>query len=165
MSTKYSKFNSILTFSKESTETGRCTSSPSTPHFPYLSFPFLSQPSGSTLYIDFIRMLSVSLTSLMCACSLSQDTFSCFTRSTNIHYLQNVLYSVDVAVSLITFLSVPAPGSTQIIDFTRIVLSLCVKDHFTHEPNAKTMKCPKPVSRHLQTHVVWSRTLKCSVNS
>jgi hypothetical protein len=26
-------------------------------------------------------------------------------------------------------------------------------------------KCPKAVPTHLQTHVVWSQTLKCSVNS
>jgi hypothetical protein len=46
------------------------------------------------------------------------------------------------------------------------------KGHFTHEPRAMTMKlrklkrtCPKAVPRHLQNHVVWSRTLKCSVKS
>ena len=47
-----------------------------------------------------------------------------------------------------------------------------LKGHFTHEPRAMTMKlwepkrkCPKAVPRHLQNHVVWSRTLKCSVMS
>ena len=46
------------------------------------------------------------------------------------------------------------------------------KRHFTHEPRAVTMKlrepnrkCPKAVPTHLQDHVVWSRTLKCSVKS
>ena len=44
------------------------------------------------------------------------------------------------------------------------------KGHFTHEPRVMTMKlweperkCPKTVPRHLQNHVVWSQTLKCSV--
>ena len=44
--------------------------------------------------------------------------------------------------------------------------------HFTHEPRALTMKlwepkrnCPKVVSWHLRIHVVWSRTLKCTVKS
>ena len=42
----------------------------------------------------------------------------------------------------------------------------------THEPRAVTMKlwepkrkCSKAVPTHLQNHVVWSRTLKCSVKS
>ena len=42
--------------------------------------------------------------------------------------------------------------------------------HFTHDPRAVTMKlwepkrkCPKAVLSHLQNHVVWSQTLKCSV--
>ena len=46
------------------------------------------------------------------------------------------------------------------------------KGHFAHEPGAVTMrlwepkwKCPKAVLRYLQNHVVWSRTLKCSVKS
>ena len=46
------------------------------------------------------------------------------------------------------------------------------KGHFTHEPRAMTMKlwepknkCPKAVPRHLQNHVVWLPTLKCSVKS
>ena len=46
------------------------------------------------------------------------------------------------------------------------------KGHFTHGPRAVTMKlwepkrkCPNGVSTHLQNHVVWSRTLKCSVKS
>ena len=45
-----------------------------------------------------------------------------------------------------------------------------VKGHFTHEPRAVTMKlwepkrkCPKVVPTHFQDHVLWSRTLKCSV--
>ena len=45
------------------------------------------------------------------------------------------------------------------------------KGHFTHEQRAMTMKlrepkrkCPKAVPRHLQIHVVWSWTLKCSVS-
>ena len=44
------------------------------------------------------------------------------------------------------------------------------KGHFTHEPRAMTMKlwepkrkCPKAIPSHLRNHVVWSRTLKCSV--
>ena len=44
--------------------------------------------------------------------------------------------------------------------------------HFTQEPRAVTMKlwepkrkCPKAVPIHLQSHVLWSRTLKCSVKS
>ena len=46
------------------------------------------------------------------------------------------------------------------------------KGHFTHEPQAVTMKlwepqkkCPKAVPTHLYNHVVWSQTLKCSVKS
>ena len=46
------------------------------------------------------------------------------------------------------------------------------KGHFTHEPRAVTMKlwepkrkCSKAIPTHLQNHVVWSRTLKCSVES
>jgi hypothetical protein len=46
------------------------------------------------------------------------------------------------------------------------------KGHFTHKPRAVTMKfwepkrkCPNPIPTHLQTHVVWSRILKCSVKS
>ena len=45
-----------------------------------------------------------------------------------------------------------------------------LKGHFTHKPRAVTMKlwepkrkCPKAVPTHLQNHVVWSQTLKCSV--
>ena len=44
------------------------------------------------------------------------------------------------------------------------------KAHFTHEPRAVIMKlgelkrkCPKAIPRYLQSHVVWSRTLWCSV--
>ena len=47
-----------------------------------------------------------------------------------------------------------------------------LRAHFTHEPRAMTRKlwepkrkCLKAVPRHLQNHVVWSRTLKCSVKS
>ena len=46
------------------------------------------------------------------------------------------------------------------------------KGHFTHEPRAVTMKlwepkrkCPKAIPTHLQNHVLWSRTLECSVKS
>ena len=46
------------------------------------------------------------------------------------------------------------------------------KGHFTHEPRVVTMKlwepkrkCPKAVPTHLQNHVVWSQTRKCSVMS
>ena len=46
------------------------------------------------------------------------------------------------------------------------------KGHFKHESRAVTMKlwepkrkCPKAVPTHLQNHVVWSWTLKCSVKS
>ena len=44
--------------------------------------------------------------------------------------------------------------------------------HFAHKPRVVTMKlwepkrkCPKAVLTHLQNHVVWSRTVKCSVKS
>ena len=44
------------------------------------------------------------------------------------------------------------------------------KGHYTHEPRAVTTKlwdpkrkCPKAVPKHLQTHVMWSWILKCSV--
>jgi hypothetical protein len=44
--------------------------------------------------------------------------------------------------------------------------------HFAHEPRAVTMKlweperkCLEAVPRHLQNHVVWSWTLRCSVKS
>ena len=44
------------------------------------------------------------------------------------------------------------------------------KGHFTHEPRAVIVrlwepkrKCPKAVPRHIHNHVVWSRTLECSV--
>ena len=50
--------------------------------------------------------------------------------------------------------------------------ALCPKDHLTHVLRVVTMKlwepkrkCPKAVLRRLQTHVVWSRTLKRSVKS
>ena len=50
--------------------------------------------------------------------------------------------------------------------------NLLLSGLFTHEPRAVTMKswepirkCPKAVPRHLQNHVLWSRTLKCSVKS
>ena len=43
---------------------------------------------------------------------------------------------------------------------------------FTHEPRAVTMEllepkieCPKAVQRHFRSHVMWSRTLECSVES
>ena len=46
------------------------------------------------------------------------------------------------------------------------------KGHFTHEPRALTMrvwepkrKCPKAALRHLQSHVMWSQTCKCSVKT
>ena len=46
------------------------------------------------------------------------------------------------------------------------------KAYLTHEPRAMTMRLREPkrkyakaVARHLQNHVVWSRTLKCSVKS
>ena len=54
--------------------------------------------------------------------------------------------------------------------FDTIIISS--KGHFTHEPRAVSMKLwrpkrkrPKAVPRHLQNHVVWSRTLECSVKS
>ena len=50
---------------------------------------------------------------------------------------------------------------------------LATKGHFTHEPRAVTVqivRAQKKVSEvvwptHLQIHVVWSRTLECSVKS
>ena len=65
------------------------------------------------------------------------------------------------------------------IYFTQACVYMCVyiyiyikhiKGHFTHKPRAMTMKfwkpkrkCLKVVLTHLQNHVVWSQTLKCSV--
>ena len=52
------------------------------------------------------------------------------------------------------------------------VMTISIKGHFAHEPRAMTMKLwepkrkwPKAVPIHLPTHVVWSRTFKCSAKS
>ena len=51
-------------------------------------------------------------------------------------------------------------------------LPLLTRGHFTHEPRAVTVKlwepkrkCSKAVPTRLPNHVVWSRTLECSVKS
>jgi hypothetical protein len=62
--------------------------------------------------------------------------------------------------------------SLSLINLLNFSSTLKSKGHFTHGPRAVTMKVWEPkrkflkaVPRHLQNHVVWSRTLKCSAKS
>ena len=86
---------------------------------------------------------------------------------------------VDALISYLPFILVI--GHTQrtsgpvhrlcfIKDVACKVAWMGLRGHFTHEPRAVTMtlwepkrKCPRPSQTHLQNHVVWSRTLQCSV--
>ena len=68
----------------------------------------------------------------------------------------------------------PLPPNSWLSRCHPLISKLCMwvnnKGHFTHEPRSATIKlwepkrkCPKAVPRHLQNHVMWTRTLKCSV--
>ena len=63
-------------------------------------------------------------------------------------------------------------GIIHHMQFCKIFKHQDSKGHFTHKPRTMTMKlrelkgeCPKAIPRRPPSHVVWSRTLKCSVKS
>jgi hypothetical protein len=77
------------------------------------------------------------------------------------------VFKLDMTIFMIHTFS-PDESIFQIGPMAKIV----IEGYFTHEPRDVTMQLwepkresPKTIPRHLQNHVVWSQTLKCSVKS
>ena len=73
-----------------------------------------------------------------------------------------------------TVFQIPANGQLHLYNSCNVynehVKDIVIQIH--REPRAVPMKllepkrkCPKPIPRYFQNHVVWSRVLKCSVKS